>query len=75
MKSEVLSVRVSKEFKEEAVKRGIDIRKLIEKTLEEELKKVKENELESAIKWIRENNTGVSVEEWVKAVRKTRDTM
>ncbi|MCL4391256.1 MAG: DUF4145 domain-containing protein [Candidatus Parvarchaeota archaeon] len=75
MKGEVLSLRISKELKEEAAKRGLDIRKLVEKTLEEELKRLKKNELESAVNWIAENNKGVSTEEWVKAVRKTRDTI
>jgi post-segregation antitoxin (ccd killing protein) len=75
MKGDVLSLRISKELKEEAAKRGLNIRKLVEKTLEEELKRLKENQLESAVNWIVENNKEVSTEEWVKAVRKTRNTM
>ena len=70
-----MSLRISKELKEEAAKRGLNIRKLVEKTLEEELKRLKENQLESAVNWIVENNKEVSTEEWVKAVRKTRNTM
>ncbi len=75
MKGDVLSLRISKELKEEAAKRGFNIRKLVAKTLEEELKRLKENQLESAVNWIVENNKEVSTEEWVKAVRKTRNTM
>uniref|UniRef100_A0A7C5XHS3 DUF4145 domain-containing protein n=1 Tax=Ignisphaera aggregans TaxID=334771 RepID=A0A7C5XHS3_9CREN len=67
----VLSVRVRRELKEEAERLGIDIRSVVEKALEEEIKRVK---LEGFRKLVEEGlkNMSVSVDEWVKAVKESR---
>ena len=71
MSTVVLSVRVPRELKEEAEKLGINIRAVVEKALEEEVKKARLSRfkklLDEALKAM-----NVSVEEWVQAVRETR---
>jgi post-segregation antitoxin (ccd killing protein) len=67
----VLSVRIKKELKEEAERLGIDIRRVVEKALEEEIERVKMERLkaliEEALKYM-----NVSVNEWVKTVKESR---
>jgi len=67
----VLSVRIRRKLKEEAERLGIDIKSVVEKALEEEIKRVK---LEGFRKLLEEGlkNMGVSVDEWVKAVKESR---
>jgi len=69
--TEVLSVRVRRELKEEALRLGIDVRAVVEKALEEEVKNVKRERfgklLEEALK-----GCDVTVEEWVETVKEMR---
>jgi post-segregation antitoxin (ccd killing protein) len=71
MSTAVLSLRIRKELKEEAEKLNIDIRRVVEKALEEEIKRIKMERLrrliEEALK-----HMNVSVDEWVKAVKESR---
>ncbi len=67
-------MRVRKELKEEAERLGIDIRAVIERALEEEVRrrraKIFEENLAKAL-----SNMNVSEEEWVRAVKETRKEM
>ncbi len=71
MSTVVLSVRVRKGLKEEAERLGIDVRSVVEKALEEEIKRVRREKfrrlLEEALV-----NMKLSAEEWVKAVKESR---
>ncbi len=74
MPTTVLSVRVRKELKEEAERLGIDIRAVIERALEDEVRrrraKIFEEQLTKAL-----SNMNVSEEEWIRAVKETRKEM
>jgi post-segregation antitoxin (ccd killing protein) len=71
MSTEVLSVRVKRELKEEALRLGIDVRSVIERALEEEVRRAKREKfrglLEEALK-----GCDMTVEEWVRAVKENR---
>ncbi|MEB3787475.1 MAG: type II toxin-antitoxin system CcdA family antitoxin [Desulfurococcales archaeon] len=68
----VLSVRVRRELKEEAERLGIDLRAVVERALEEEIKQARRMRfkklLEEAL-----DAMDVTVEDWVSAVREARD--
>ncbi len=67
----VLSVRISRELKEEIEKMGIDVRSIVEKALREEVLRRKRERfrkiLEKALR-----DMDISVDEWVKAVKESR---
>jgi post-segregation antitoxin (ccd killing protein) len=71
--TEVLSIRVKKGLKEEAEKLGIDVKTVVEQTLQDLVTKKKTkaqqiaNELSEAM--------NVTPEEWAADVRATRDEM
>ena len=71
MSTAVLSVRVRRELKEEAERLGIDVRALVERALEEEIRRVKLSRLrellDEALKAM-----DLPPEEWVRAVREAR---
>jgi len=71
MCSAVLSVRIRRGLREEAERLGVNIREVVEKALEEEVKRVKMGMLrklfEEALK-----SMNISVEDWVMAVRESR---
>jgi post-segregation antitoxin (ccd killing protein) len=69
--SVVLSVRVRRELKEEAERLGINIREVVERALEEEIRRVKMERLKMVIGEALKA-MDVSVEEWVEAVRESR---
>ncbi len=71
MSTEVLSVRIRKELKEEAKRLGIDLRSVIEKALEEEIRRAKKRYLKNIIEKCL-NNMEISDSEWVKAVKESR---
>jgi post-segregation antitoxin (ccd killing protein) len=71
--TEVLSVRVKKGLKEEAEKLGIDIKAVVEKTLED-LVASKKSKAQQIAKELREA-MDVTPEEWAADVRATRDEM
>jgi len=68
---DTLSVRVRRELKEEAMRLGIDIRSVVEKALEEEIRKARVQRfkrlLETAVK-----SSELSVEDWVESIRESR---
>ncbi|MEX2751622.1 MAG: DUF4145 domain-containing protein [Candidatus Freyarchaeota archaeon] len=68
----VVSVRVRRELKEEADELGIDLRSVLEKVIESEARRVKRERL----KRLFEEALGAidfTVEDWVRAVRESRD--
>ena len=71
MISAVLSVRIRRELKEEAERLGIDVRAVIERALEEEIKRVKKARLRELIDRALEVMS-TSAEEWVRAVEESR---
>jgi post-segregation antitoxin (ccd killing protein) len=69
--SVVLSVRVRRELKEEAERLGINIREVVERALEEEIRRVKMERLKTVIgEALKAMDVGV--EEWVEAIRESR---
>jgi post-segregation antitoxin (ccd killing protein) len=69
--SVVLSVRVRRELKEEAERLGINIREVVERALEEEIRRVKMERLKTVIGEALKG-MDVGVEEWVEAIRESR---
>lgn len=71
MSTDVLSVRIRRELKEEALRLGVDVRAVVERALEEEVRRRRKEKfrklLEEALR-----GCDVTVEEWVEAVRETR---
>jgi post-segregation antitoxin (ccd killing protein) len=67
----VISVRVRKELKEEAIKLGINLKEAVERALEEEIRKAK---MERMRKLIDEalKSMDLNEEEWAKSVKETR---
>ncbi|WP_317895135.1 type II toxin-antitoxin system CcdA family antitoxin [Pyrofollis japonicus] len=72
MSTAVLSVRVSRRLKEEAERLGIDIRRVVEKALEEEVRRAKMERFRRLMKEALES-MDVSEEEWVKTIRGIRE--
>ena len=70
--SVVLSVRVRRELKEEAEKLGIDIRSVVERALEEAIRREKLRRLQEAFRRASEEFSRITLEEWVSAVREAR---
>lgn len=71
MSTVVLSVRIRRELKEEVERLGIDVRSVVERALEEEIRRVKISRfkrlLDEAMKAM-----DVSIKEWVETVREVR---
>ena len=71
MSTVVLSVRVRRELKEEAERLGIDIRAVVERALEEEIRRVRITRfrriIEEALR-----SMDIPVDEWVRAVKEVR---
>ena len=67
----VLSIRIRKELKEEAIKLGIDLRSVVEKALEEEIKRIKKERLRSVVEEGL-NSMNISDREWVETVKESR---
>ncbi len=71
MSTSVVSVRVRRELKEEAERLGIDLRAVVEKALEEEVRRARADLFRRLLgEALREMDT--SVEEWVRSVRESR---
>lgn len=71
MSTEVISVRIKRELKEEVIKLGINVREVVERALEEEVKKIKTEMLKEAIdRGLKAMD--LSIDEWVKAVKEIR---
>ena len=71
MSTEVLSVRVRRELKEEAERLGIDIRSVVERALEEEIRRVRKLRFKSLLEEMLKS-VDITAEEWVEAVRESR---
>lgn len=71
--SDVISVRVKKELKKKAEELGINIREVIEKALEESIKEKEKEELRDMTMKIKELMRDVSEDDWIRAVRESRD--
>ena len=70
-KTEVLSVRVRKSLKDEADRMGIDVKARLETLLEEMVSAKKEKAARTAAELGR--LMGITTEEWVDAVKETRE--
>lgn len=60
-------------MKEKAKQLGIDIREVVERALEEEIKRREEEELARSLEELRRALSGISEEEWVEAIRESRN--
>ena len=74
METEVLSIRVKKSLKDEAEKMGIDVKAAVEELLEELVSERKAKAKRRAEE-LRRAMGNVTVEEWVKDVKETRQEM
>ena len=71
LSTDVLSVRIRKQLKDEAKKLGIDLRRVVEKALEEEIKRVKKEYLKKVVDEGLDS-IKASIDEWVRAVKESR---
>jgi len=67
----VLSVRIDKRLKEEIEELGIDVRAVVERALREEVRKVKLERFKRLVEKAL-SSMEISIDEWIKAVKKTR---
>ena len=65
-------MRVRKKLKEEAKELGIDIRRVVEKALEEEIARIKMEKLKKIINDF-SRSSNLTVDGWVKSVREIRE--
>jgi antitoxin component of RelBE/YafQ-DinJ toxin-antitoxin module len=72
MSTDVISVRVKREIKEEASRLGIDLRDVVEDALERAIHVQNEKRTKKAIEGIKQEMKGVSEEQWVQAVKQSR---
>jgi post-segregation antitoxin (ccd killing protein) len=68
----VISVRIRKELKRKARELGIDVREVVERALEEAIRR-REEELIKTLEELRSLFSRISEKEWVDAVRKSRN--
>lgn len=71
--SDVISVRVRKELKRRAEELGINLREVVDRALEEAIRKKEMERVRTIAKKIQENMQGISEEEWAQLVRESRD--
>jgi len=69
----VLSVRIRREIKEEAMRLKIDIRKVVEEALKREIEEEKRKRLERAVENILKLMENIGEEDWVRMVRECRE--
>jgi hypothetical protein len=67
----VISVRVRKELKEEAIKLGINLKEAVERALEEEIRRAKMERMRKLIDDAL-RSMDLKEEEWAKSVKETR---
>jgi post-segregation antitoxin (ccd killing protein) len=65
-------VRIRKELKKKARELGIDIREVLERALEEAIRRREEEELVKALEELKNLLSRISEKEWVDAVRSSR---
>jgi post-segregation antitoxin (ccd killing protein) len=71
MSTIVLSVRVRKELKEEAERLGVNLREVVERALEDEVRRAKAERMKKLIEEALKS-MDLKEEEWVKAVKESR---
>ena len=71
MSTAVLSIRIRRSLKEEAERLGIDIRSVVERALEEEIKRIKLSRFKKIVEDALES-MDVSVDEWVSVIKESR---
>jgi len=65
-------VRVRRELKEEVERLGIDVRKVVESSLEKAVMEVKRKRIEMLLRRLSDELAGIGEEEWVRLVRESR---
>jgi post-segregation antitoxin (ccd killing protein) len=71
--SAVISVRVPKKLKDEAEKLGIDIKETVRKSIIQAIEEEKARRIAESLVELAKNMEGLSEEDWVKAIRESRD--
>ena len=71
MSTIVLSVRVRKELKEEAERLGVNLRGVVERAIEDEVRRAKAERMKKLIEEALKS-MDLKEEEWVKAVKESR---
>ncbi len=72
MSTEVLSIRIRRELKDEAQKLNINLKEVIEKALADAIEQEKKKKLEDAINELLPKMEKISEDQWVKAVKECR---
>ena len=72
MSTVVLSVRVRRELKEEVERLGIDVRKVVESSLEKAVMEAKRKRVEVLFRQLGDELADIGEEEWVRLVRESR---
>jgi post-segregation antitoxin (ccd killing protein) len=71
--SDVISVRVAKEIKKRAEELGINIRKVVEKALEDAIREKEKEEIKDIAMKIKELMSEVSEDDWTTDIRESRN--
>jgi hypothetical protein len=71
--SDVISVRVAKEIKKRAEELGINIRKVVEKALENAIREKEKEEIKDIAMKIKELMSDVSEDDWTTDIRESRN--
>jgi len=71
--SAVISVRVPKKLKDEAEKLGINIRETVQKSIIQAIEEEKAKRIAESLVELAGNMEDLSEEDWVKAIRESRD--
>jgi restriction endonuclease S subunit len=74
MSTKVLSVRISKELKDEIEHLGIDLRDTIEKALKESIEAKKKALIEELLKYLKEELSNITEDEWTRLIREMRES-
>jgi post-segregation antitoxin (ccd killing protein) len=67
----VLSIRIPRELKKAIEKYGIDVKKVIEKALEEEVRKIRKRRFKELVDKAL-SSTDLTIEDWVESIREDR---
>ena len=71
--SAVISIRIPKKLKEESEKLGINIKETVQKAIIQAVEEEKAKRITESLVELAENMENLSEEDWVKAVRESRD--
>ncbi len=72
MSTVVVSARIPRRLKEEAERLGIDIRRVVEESLRRAVEEERRKRVVEALRELAEAGAGLSVDDWVKAVKEAR---